>query len=77
MLSIRLVRKGKRNRPFYRIVVQEKPKAPSGNYIEALGFYDPLKQSIEVMLDKERYAYWVSQGAQPTDTVRSVIKRAT
>lgn len=77
MLSIRLVRKGKRNRPFYRIVVQEKPRATSANYIEALGFYDPLKESIEVMVDKERYAYWVSMGAQPTDTVRSLIKRAT
>lgn len=77
MLSIRLVRKGKRNRPFYRLVVQEKSKAPTGNYIEALGFYDPIKQPLEVRIDKDRYRHWVSLGAQPTDTVKSLIKRSS
>lgn len=77
MLSIRLIRRGKRNRPSFRLVVQDKSKAPSGNYIEVLGSYDPIRQPWEVKIDKDRYRHWLSLGAQPTDTVKSLIKKAS
>lgn len=75
MLSIRLIRKGKKKRPFYRIVVMEKSKSPRSAYLELLGDYDPIKEPIEVNINKERFDHWLSIGAKPTDTVRSLVKQ--
>ena len=74
MLTIRLSRFGKRKKPFYRVVVIESSKARNGRVVEAIGTYDPLKKPAEIKLDADRVKYWMGNGAQPSDTVRSFIK---
>lgn len=74
MLTIRLSRFGKRKKPFYRVVVIESSKARNGRVVEAVGTYDPLKKPAEIKLDADRVKYWMGNGAQPSDTVRSFIK---
>ena len=74
MLTIRLARIGKKKKPFYRVVVIERTRARDGRVREAVGTYDPLKKPAEVKLDADRIKYWLSEGAQPSDTVRSFIK---
>jgi len=74
VLKIRLQRKGRRNRPFYRIVVAEKARAVQGRFLEIVGHYDPIKKDI--VLKTERIEYFVSNGAQPSQTVaRLAIKQ--
>lgn len=71
MLMIRLQRAGRRNEPHFRIVVTEKTTSPRGKYLESLGFVNPLEKKRSV--DKERALYWISKGAQPSDTVRNLL----
>ena len=71
MLAIRLARIGKKKQPFYRIVVLDKRKPRNGRTVEVIGTYDPLKKPAAIQLDAERVKYWLSCGAQPSDTVRS------
>jgi small subunit ribosomal protein S16 len=66
---------GAKKRPFYRIVVAEKRSRRDGRYVEALGYYDPGKEPAEIKIDRERVTFWIEQGAQPTDTVRQLLKR--
>jgi len=66
---------GAKKRPFYRIVVTEKRSRRDGRFVESLGYYDPGKDPAEVKVDRERVDYWIQQGAQPTDTVRQLLKR--
>ncbi|MCC6352565.1 MAG: 30S ribosomal protein S16 [Verrucomicrobiae bacterium] len=73
---IRLRREGKKNRPFYRIVAADKRSPRDGRFIELLGTYDPHKQGVNFTLKSDRIGYWLSVGAQPSDTVRDIIKRA-
>ncbi len=75
MLAIRLMRMGAKKRPSYRIVVKEKLSKRDGAYLENIGFYDPTRNPAEVRLDMERVNYWVSKGAQPTDTVKQLIRK--
>ena len=75
MLSIRLTRKGAKKKPFYRIVVAEKRSKRDGRVVESLGYYDPTRNPAEVKVDRERVDYWIQHGAQPSDTVRSIINR--
>ena len=75
MLTIRLSRFGKRKKPFYRVVVIESSRARNGRVVEAVGTYDPLKKPAEIKLDSERVKYWLGSGAQPSDTVRSFIRK--
>ncbi|MEM0964652.1 MAG: 30S ribosomal protein S16 [Verrucomicrobiota bacterium] len=77
-LKIRLQRHGNRHNPFYRVVVAENTARRDGRYVELVGTYDPQNQSEEKQwkLDLERVDYWQSVGAKPTDTVRSLIRRA-
>jgi len=75
VLTIRLSRFGKRKKPFYRVVVIESSRARNGRVVEAVGTYDPLKKPAEIKLDSERVKYWLGSGAQPSDTVRSFIRR--
>ena len=72
--AIRLTRIGGKGRPFYRIVVMDSKKKRDGRYIELIGTYDPAKKQDKVVLKAERAKYWLSQGAQPSQTVRSVFK---
>jgi small subunit ribosomal protein S16 len=74
LLAIRLMRMGAKKRPSYRIVVKEKLSKRDGAYIENLGFYNPTQNPAEIRLDDARAQYWIEKGAQPTDTVRRLIK---
>lgn len=74
MLAIRLMRMGAKKRPSYRIVVKEKLSKRDGAYLENLGFYNPTQNPAEIRLDAARAQYWLEKGAQPTETVRRLIK---
>ncbi|MEO0085205.1 MAG: 30S ribosomal protein S16 [candidate division WOR-3 bacterium] len=74
MLRIRLRRMGPRSRPTYRAVVIDSRKARDGEYLEALGHYDPRTKSLELKLDRARY--WLARGAQPSETAAALIRRA-
>ncbi|MGE3467086.1 MAG: 30S ribosomal protein S16 [Pyrinomonadaceae bacterium] len=74
MLAISLMRMGAKKRPFYRVVVKEKRSKRDGKYLENLGTYDPLADPADVRLNHERIQYWIGVGAQPTETVTSLIK---
>jgi len=75
LLSIRLTRMGAKKKPFYRIVVTEKRSKRDGRFIESVGYYDPCRNPADIKLNRERINYWIERGAQPTETVRSIIKR--
>jgi len=74
VLAIRLMRTGAKKRPSYRIVVKEKQSKRDGAYLENLGTYNPTRDPAEIKLDADRVRYWIEKGAQPTDTVRRLIK---
>ena len=76
MLAIRLMRTGAKKRPSYRIVVKEKQSKRDGAFLENLGTYNPTREPAEIKLKSDRVQYWISKGAQPTDTVRRLIKQA-
>jgi len=73
VLAIRLARIGKTKKPFYRVVVIDKRRPRNGRFVEIVGTYDPLKKPAEVKLNAERINYWLGHGAQPSDTVRSLL----
>jgi small subunit ribosomal protein S16 len=75
LLSIRLTRMGAKKKPFYRIVVTEKRSKRDGRFVESVGYYDPCRNPADVKIDQERVKYWLERGAQPSDTVRSLINR--
>ena len=74
MLMIRLSRIGKKKHPFYRVVVTEKTRPRDGRFVEIVGTYDPAKKPAGVILDHARVEYWLSKGAQPSETVRSFLR---
>jgi small subunit ribosomal protein S16 len=74
VLMIRLSRIGKTKHPFYRVVVTEKTRPRNGRFVEIVGTYDPQKKPAVVQIDSERVQYWLSKGAQPSDTVRSLLR---
>jgi small subunit ribosomal protein S16 len=74
-VSIRLRREGAKNRPYYRVVVADSRSPRDGKFIEILGTYDPKKTGQNSSFSVERAEYWISKGAQPSDTVRSLIKK--
>ncbi|HEY6905678.1 MAG TPA: 30S ribosomal protein S16 [Candidatus Acidoferrales bacterium] len=74
MLTIRLARIGKKKHPFYRVIVTEKTRPRNGRFVEIVGTYDPQKKPATIQLDSERVEYWLGKGAQPSDTVRSLIR---
>jgi len=76
MVKIRLRRIGAKKKPFYRIVVSDSRSPRDGRFIEELGTYDPLKNPAAVTVDAERAKYWIQNGAQPTDTVRALLKKS-
>jgi small subunit ribosomal protein S16 len=76
MLKIRLRRAGSKHAPFYRIVVSDSLKTPRAATVEQIGFYNPTKEPNQLKLDRERVDYWVGKGAQLSDTVRQLLKRA-
>jgi small subunit ribosomal protein S16 len=74
VLTIRLARIGKKKHPFYRVVVTEKTRPRNGRFVEIVGTYDPQKKPAGVDVDRDRVQYWISKGAQPSDTVRSLLR---
>jgi len=75
MVKIRLTRIGRKNAPFYRVVVADQRRARDGRFIEILGQYQPLTGDTKVTMNKERALYWLNNGAQPSETVRSVFRK--
>ena len=74
-VKIRLKRMGMKKKPFYRVVVADHNSPRDGRFIEEIGYYDPMQSPAEVKVDGERAKYWLGVGAQPTDTVRILLKK--
>ena len=77
MVKIRLRRMGAKKAPFYRVVVADSRFASDARFIEEIGYYDPTKNPSVVKIDEEKAKQWLSNGAQPTDTVRELLKKAS
>ena len=75
MVKIRLRRMGAKKAPFYRVVVAESRYPRDGRFIEEIGTYNPCVSPAEIKIDAERAQKWIKTGAQPTDTVRALLKR--
>ena len=75
-VKIRLTRMGKKKNPFYRIVVADQRTRRDGAPIEEIGYYNPMTNPADVKIDAEKATKWLSQGAQPTDTVRALLKKS-
>ncbi len=76
MLKIRLRRMGAKKAPFYRIIVADSRAPRDGTFVEEIGYYNPLTDPAELKVDNERAAQWLKNGAQPTDTVRALLKKS-
>ena len=76
MPKIRLRRMGAKKAPFYRIVVADSRAPRDGAFVEEIGYYNPLTEPAEIKIDNERAAEWLKNGAQPTDTVRVLLKKS-
>ena len=74
-VKIRLARHGAKKKPFYRIVVADSESPRDGRFLENVGTYDPLYDPAKIVLKTERIRYWIDQGALPTDTVQSLLKK--
>ena len=77
MVKIRLRRIGAKKAPFYRVVVADSRFARDGRFIEEIGYYDPTKEPTVVKIDADKAKQWLANGAQPTDTVRELLKKAS
>jgi small subunit ribosomal protein S16 len=76
MLKMRLTRLGDKKTPFYRIVVADSRKARDGEYVEQIGTFNPLVTTEDVKIDAEKATKWLAAGAQPTDTVKALLKKS-
>ena len=74
-VSIRLRREGAKNRPYFKVVVADKRSPRDGKFIEIIGTYDPKKPDDNSTVKLDRAEYWIARGAQPSDTVKSLIKK--
>ena len=75
-VKIRLTRMGKKKNPFYRVVVADERTRRDGAPIDEIGYYDPMTEPATIKVDAEKATKWLANGAQPTDTVRSLLKKA-
>ena len=75
MVTMRLSRIGSKKRPYYRIVVIDKRRARNGRFLEVVGQYNPIANPVQVEVDSERAQYWLSKGAEPSETVRSILRK--
>lgn len=73
-VKIRLRRMGARNNPFYRVVVADSRSPRDGRFIEEIGYYDPKSDPAVININKEKAEEWIKKGAQPTDTVKRLLK---
>lgn len=74
--KIRLKRIGAKKAPFYRLVVADSRSPRNGRFVEEIGYYNPLAQPVEIKIDEEKALRWLSTGAQPSQTVRALFKKA-
>lgn len=75
-VSIRLRREGTTNSPYYKIVVADSRSPRDGKFLEIIGNYDPKQSDVNANLDLARVDYWISKGAQPSETVRAIIRKS-
>lgn len=75
-VKIRLKRMGAKKKPFYRVVVADSRAARDGRFIEEIGTFDPLKEPVVINIDGEKAKKWIGNGAQPTETVRTLLKKS-
>ena len=75
-VAIRLNRQGSKNRPYYKIVVVDSRKRRDGRYIEQIGTYDPMQEGVNYTIDIEKADKWIANGAQPSETVGSIIRKS-
>ena len=75
-VKIRLKRMGAKKKPFYRVVVADSRAPRDGRFIEEIGTYDPLKTPVEIKIDADKAQKWLGTGAQPTETVKSLLKKS-
>ena len=76
MVKIRLKRMGAKKAPFYRVVVADSRYPRDGRFIEELGYFNPLTSPVEIKIDAEAAKKWIANGAQPTDTVKDLLKKS-
>ena len=76
MIKLRLRRMGAKKRPSYRIVAADSRSPRDGRFIESIGYYDPITDPATIKVDEERARHWLSVGAQPSDTVRDILRKA-
>ena len=72
---MRLTRIGSKKRPYFRIVVIDKRRARNGRFLEVLGQYNPIASPVQMEINSERAQYWLSKGAQPSETVQSILRK--
>jgi len=75
-VKIRLKRIGAKKNPFYRVIIADSRSPRDGKFIEEIGYYNPLKDPAEIKIDLEKANKWIKNGAQPTETVKSLLKKA-
>ncbi len=75
-VKIRLKRLGSKKNPFYRVVVADERSPRDGRFIEEIGYYNPLTDPVDIKIDAEKATKWLGNGAQPTDTVRALLKKS-
>lgn len=75
-VKMRLRRMGAKRNPFYRVVIADSRYPRDGRFIEEIGYYDPMKNPPEIKLDTEKAEQWLKNGAQPTDTVKNILKKS-
>ena len=75
-VKIRLKRLGSKKNPFYRVVVADERSPRDGRFIEEIGSYNPLTNPVDIKIDAEKATKWLNNGAQPTETVRSILKKS-
>lgn len=75
-VKIRLRRMGAKKAPFYRVVVADSRSPRDGKFIEEIGYYNPISEPAEIKIDAEKAKKWLSNGAQPSDTVKSLLKKS-
>ena len=76
MVKIRLKRMGMKKEPFYRIVVTDSRSPRDGRFIEEIGYYNPLTNPVDIKIDAEKAKKWLGNGAQPTETVKALLKKS-
>ena len=75
MVKIRLKRMGMKKKPFYRVVVADERASRDGRFVDEIGYYNPVSKPVELKIDVEKAKTWMQNGAQPTDTVRALLKK--